>query len=151
VQAEAAATLMGLVFVAVSINLQKIMSFPGLPGRAGESILQLFQVFLISTVCLVPEQSSRTLAIEVLAISLSSWIVQLVMLRSYLRIMGDHPKSWITYRAALSQLATIPFLVAGLMLLEGSETALYWLVPGFVFSFVAAVISAWVLLVEILR
>jgi hypothetical protein len=29
--------------------------------------------------------------------------------------------------------------------------AIYWLVPGFVFSFVAGILSAWVLLVEILR
>ena len=28
---------------------------------------------------------------------------------------------------------------------------LYWLVPGFTFSFVAGVVSAWALLVEILR
>jgi hypothetical protein len=34
VQAGAAATLTGLVFVAVSINLARILSIPGLPGRA---------------------------------------------------------------------------------------------------------------------
>ena len=35
VQAGAAATLTGLVFVAVSLNLNRIMSFPGLSSRAG--------------------------------------------------------------------------------------------------------------------
>jgi hypothetical protein len=40
VRAGAAATLTGLVFVAVSINLSKILTFPGLPGRAAESLLQ---------------------------------------------------------------------------------------------------------------
>jgi hypothetical protein len=33
--AEAAATLTGLVFVAVSINLRQILAYPHLPGRAG--------------------------------------------------------------------------------------------------------------------
>jgi hypothetical protein len=40
VQAGAAATLTGLVFVAVSINLAKIVVYPGLPSRAAKSILQ---------------------------------------------------------------------------------------------------------------
>jgi hypothetical protein len=54
VQAEAAATLTGLVFVAVSINLAKIIAFPGLPSRAAESILQFLQVLFICTVALIP-------------------------------------------------------------------------------------------------
>jgi hypothetical protein len=49
-EAEASATLIGLVFVAVSINLNRIMTFPGLPGRAGESVLQFLEVFLIATI-----------------------------------------------------------------------------------------------------
>ncbi len=40
---------------------------------------------------------------------------------------------------------------AGVLLLFGDEDGLYWLVPGFGLSFVAGTISAWVLLVEILR
>jgi modulator of FtsH protease len=40
VEAGAAATLTGLVFVAVSMNAAKIMAFPGLPGRAAESLMQ---------------------------------------------------------------------------------------------------------------
>jgi len=45
VQAGAAATLTGLVFVAVSINLARILETPGLSGRAAESILHFLQVF----------------------------------------------------------------------------------------------------------
>ena len=56
-----------------------------------------------------------------------------------------------TVRAVLAQLATIPFCMTGLALLFASPHALYWLVPGFIFSFVAGVVGAWVLLVEILR
>jgi len=51
----------------------------------------------------------------------------------------------------LSQLATVPFLVAGIALLWGAPGALYCLVPGFVFSFAAGTVSAWVLLVEVMR
>lgn len=47
--------------------------------------------------------------------------------------------------------ATIPFCVAGVGMLFGMPGAIYWLAPGFVFSFIAGGVSAWVLLVEILR
>jgi modulator of FtsH protease len=53
VQAGAAATLTGLVFVAVSINLASILETPGLPSRAAESIVQFLQVFFICTVTLI--------------------------------------------------------------------------------------------------
>lgn len=151
VQANAAATLTGLVFVAVSINLNRIMTQRGLPGRAAESILQFLDVFFISTVALVPGQPTKTLAIEFLIIGLTSWAAQLVIQTRYLRSRSGDPWSWFIPRVALGQLATVPFCLAGVMLLAGSSGAVYWLVPGFVFSFVAGVESSWVLLVEILR
>ncbi len=63
-EAGAAATITGLVFVALSVNLARMVAFPGLPGRAAESILQFLEVFLISTVALIPRQSARAIAIE---------------------------------------------------------------------------------------
>jgi hypothetical protein len=151
VQAEAAATLTGLVFVAVSINSDKIMAFPGLPGRAGESILQFLEVFFISSVVLVPQQRVKILAMEILLISVIAWVTLVVVQVRYLRVRAGHPWWWFGLRATLGQLATLPLILAGLMLFVGQTHALYWLVPGFVFCFAAAVISAWVLLIEILR
>jgi len=153
VEAGAAATLTGLVFVAVSLNLQKIMSFPGLPGRAGESILQLLQIFFIATILLVPGQPLRLLALEILLIAAVSWAAQVAGQIHYRRSAKDHPLSWVLFRAIFTQAATLPFCIAGLGLLfgYGHLHALYWIVPGVIFSFVGAVFSAWVLLIEILR
>jgi modulator of FtsH protease len=151
VEAGAAATLTGLVFVALSVNLGKIVAFPGLPGRAAESILQFLEVFLISTLALVPRQSERTLAIEFIAVSFALWLAQIAGQFRYLKQRAGHPWSWFVNRAILSQIATVPFCVAGIALLVGSPGALYWLVPGCVFSFIAGGMSAWVLLVEIQR
>ena len=151
VQASAAATLTGLVFVAVSINLNRIMAFPGLPGRAGESILEFLNVFFVSIVALVPQQPAKLLAIEILLIGLTSWIAQMLVQRRYLRVRTGHPWSWFIYRAVLTQLATLPFCVAAILLLLGISGGIYWLVPGFIFSFVAGLVGAWVLLVEVVR
>lgn len=151
VQAGAAATLTGLVFVAVSLNLGRILAVAGLAGRAGESIVQLLQVFFVSTVALIPRQSLTVLAVEILAIALASWAAQAGGQIRYIRSRAGHPLSWLIPRTVMSQFATAPFCVAGVLLLWGNPAGLYWLVPGFVFSFAAGVLSAWVLLVEILR
>jgi len=151
VEAGAAATLTGLVFVALSVNLSKIVSYPGLPGRAAESILQFLEVFLVSTVALVPGQSDRAFAMELMGIGFALWLVQVVGQARYLRLRKGHPWVWFVPRAIVGQMATVPFCVAGIELFFGAPGALYWLVPGFVFSFLAGGWSAWVLLVEILR
>jgi len=51
----------------------------------------------------------------------------------------------------LSQLPTLPFVIAGLSLVVHAGGGLYWLVPGVVCSFIAGTLYGWVLLVENLR
>ena len=150
-QAGAAATLTGLVFVAVSINLSNIINVAGLPGRAAESILQLLQVFFICTAALIPRQSVVALAWEILCIAAVSWIAQTVAQVRYARFRRGHPRRWLLSRVVPTQAATIPFCIAACGLWIGMNGAIYWIVPGFFFSFAASVLSAWVLLIEILR
>ena len=50
----AAAALTGLIFVGVSISLNKILSIPGLPNRAFLSILLLLTILVFSALLLVP-------------------------------------------------------------------------------------------------
>src|ERR687898_430567 len=67
-QAGAAGVLTGLVFVAVSINLQEIVSDPssGLPGRAAEALILLVGVLTASVLLLVPGQGQLMVGAEVL-------------------------------------------------------------------------------------
>ena len=127
------------------------MTYPGLPGRALESLLQLLAVFLISSVALIPRQPERILALEFLAIGMASWVAQVIGQVRFRMLKAGHPWWWFALRVVLSQLAAVPFLVAGITLLFGVPGSMYWLAPGFVFSFLASIVSAWVLLVEILR
>jgi hypothetical protein len=151
VQAGAAATLTGLVFVAVSINLQRVLTIPGLSGRAAESLLQFLQVFFISTVALIPRQPSKFLAEEVLGITILFWVAEIVGLIRYFRKRLGHPLWWFIDRTVISQVAIIPFALAAIYLLLGNCNGIYWIVPGFLFSFGAGILSAWVLLIEVLR
>jgi hypothetical protein len=151
VQAGAAATLTGLVFVAVSINLARILEVPGLSGRAAESILHFLQVFFVCTAMLIPRQPMAAIGLEILALALLSWAMQVTAQIRYARSRSGHPRIWLIMRIVQTQLAGIPFIVAALLLLQGWPAGVFWLVLGFVFSFISGVANAWVLLIEILR
>ena len=67
--AGASAALAGLVFVAVSINVESILRYEGLPQRALATVL-LLSVVLISLIGLIPGQSRTALAAELLGVGL---------------------------------------------------------------------------------
>lgn len=54
----------------------------------------------------------------------------------------------IVSRTTMTQFSGVPFGVAGILLALRNPVGIYWLVPGIVFSFIAGVSSAWVLLVK---
>ena len=61
-QVGASAAVAGLVFVGVSINLDKILKYAGLPGRAQEALIVLMLVLVVSSLMLVPGQRWPLLA-----------------------------------------------------------------------------------------
>jgi len=145
----ASATLAGLIFVAVSINLSKILEFPGVPGRAAEALALLMGVLFVCTFGLAPNQSERSLGIEFLGVGSLLWIMTVILAVGQLR--RKHPWRWLISRFALCQCATLSFCIAGIALLLGHPSGMDWLVPGCIFSFAASMTSAWVLMVELLR
>jgi hypothetical protein len=72
---RASAALTGLVFVGVSINLNKILSIPTLPGRALISLLLLLTILIISIILLVPIKTILPYVIWLLLIALISWTI----------------------------------------------------------------------------
>jgi hypothetical protein len=155
-QAGAAGVLTGLVFVAVSINLQQILSDQGsgLAGRAAEALILLVAVLTASVLLLVPEQGTTLIGGEVLLVGLVAWgwivIIQLQRLRNWQTMPSDLRGPFVL-RVALCQIATLPLIAAGIAILAVGVGGLYWLVAGMVFSILAALFEAWVLLVEINR
>ena len=131
----AAAALTGLLFVAVSINLAKILENPQLPGRAGESLLILMGVLATATLGLVPGQSSATLGVELLGVLVPVWTFPM-LLQARARLPG-RPARWTWTRVLSHQTATLPMLAAGASLCAGAGGGLYWLVVGTIFRFSA--------------
>jgi len=147
VAAGVAATLTGLIFVAVSINLSRILEFQPLADRAAESILQMFGALIVSMCALLPGQTILLLGVELAVAGFVLWILEtLLQYRSYAR---EHPRPIVSI--VLSQLATVLLIVAGISLATETLGGLYWLGPGVILSITVGVSNAWVLLVEILR
>src|SRR5215208_132573 len=136
--------------------LQKIVSDPrsGLAGRAGEALILLVGVLTVSVLVLVPAQGSGLLGVEVLVVGLAAWgrivAIQLPRLREW-RTMRTDLRGPFVLRVVLGQVATLTLVIAGVAVLWVGLGGLYWLVAGTVFSILAALFEAWVLLVEINR
>jgi hypothetical protein len=146
VAAGVAATLTGLIFVAVSINLSRILDHPGIADRAYESILQMFGPLVVSMLALMPGQSRLLLGLELAATGLLLWIMQIRLQYRSLDLDRQRPVSSIVF----SQLGILPLVAGGISLSIGRFGGLYWLAAGIIASVLIGVTNAWVLLVEIL-
>jgi hypothetical protein len=147
--AGASAALAGLLFVAVSINLERILGEAGLPDRALETVMLLLGALVVSIFGLIPGQSAGALGLEllVLGIFLAFVIARLPLIREE----GTQPRAWLISRWGIRLAGSVPLIIGGASLLTSDGGGLYWIVAGVVFAIVGAVANAWVLLVEILR
>ena len=148
-EAGAAAALAGLLFVAISINLTRILEFWHLPTRAAEALLALLSVLVVATFALIPEQSTLACGIEIGGTGLVLWTGQAFALARTWKAV--HPNSKSLLRVLMNQLPPLPFVIAGGLLLAGHSSGIYWIVPGTLLSFAAGIFGAWILLIEIQR
>ena len=147
----AAAALTGLLFVAVSINLDRIINGPSmLPARAAETIAMLVFVVISSALVLVP-QDIHLIGAEILVMVVPMFAISLRNQLRFRRQNPDSPMLWSVSRMAIVGAATVPGTIAGLSLAARWGGGFYWLVPTALLGIAGAVYSAWVLLVEIIR
>jgi hypothetical protein len=150
--AGAAGALAGLVFVALSINLNRILSLPGVAGRAGETVILLAGALIVALLALIPGQSSAWLGVTLLAVGLPAWSVPTAIQIQTFRKRQYYTVHMAVFRFLLYQTATLPLLLSGLSLQRGRPTGgMQWLAGFVVLSLIVALFNAWVLLVEIMR
>jgi hypothetical protein len=131
--AGAAAALAGLVFVAVSINIDRILKFEGLPERALQTVLLLLSVALVSIIGLIPGQSRIALGAELLGEALLFEAVIAVLVRRSLPPRSK-PFSWRLSRLVLMAAGTVPLIIGGASILAKTGGGLYWTVGGILFA-----------------
>jgi hypothetical protein len=145
----ASAALTGLLFVAISINLEQILKYPQLPGRAAGTLGILVSALVVSGFVLIPGQGSRALGLEI-AIAGGVVAAQAIWVTHPTR-EEDEPNSWLLEHLLSLLIPCLIFIAGGLSLIAGGGGGLYWVCAGTLLTFVAASLNAWVLLVEIKR
>jgi|HubBroStandDraft_6_1064221.scaffolds.fasta_scaffold707807_2 hypothetical protein len=150
-ETSASAGLTGLLFVAISINLLRIVANPALAARSLKALVTLSTILLISFLCLVPGQSTRVLGVEIAVLGLAHWIAAVT-----LQYKSVHNNPYVgpkarTINMLLTHASALPMIFAARSLLVFRGGGLYWLVAGTVLCFLTALMDAWVLLIEIQR
>lgn len=148
--AGATAALAGLVFVAISINIERILGLEGVADLGLVTLLLLVGVLIISMFGLIPGQAERAFGIELIVFSVL-WSITIFrfMIRSLAGVGEGQGR--IVSRILMPLFGVVPCLAGALLLLVGADSAMYLVFAGMVGAILAAVLNAWVLLVEILR
>jgi modulator of FtsH protease len=150
-EVSASAALTGLIFVAVSINLSRILEMHSLVSRSAKALVALTGILLASTLCMASGQPVAALGCELFFLGALVWISTTLLQHS-----ASHKNPYIKAsqrfgQVLLTQFSAVPLIAAGVSLLLRIGGGLYWLVAAAVFSFIAALFDAWVLLIEIQR
>jgi hypothetical protein len=149
--AGATGALAGLVFVAISINLARIIERPGITGRAAETLILLSGTLAGSLAVLMPHLTEKELGYILLCISVPTWMLpNVIVALAVKRKTHYHPLDALL-RAFLHQAAALPGVLTGLSFLGMLPGGLIWFGGGAILSILVAMFNAWVLLIEILR
>jgi len=149
--AAATATLTGLLFVAVSINLQRILQYRNLPGRAAQTLVMFSLPLVFSIFMLVPGQPATALAGELIGTGILVAAGLLVIDARAGRSVHETRYSWLLSRIFPAITSCVCVVVGGSTLLAQAGGGLYWLLPAALVAIVAGLTNTWVLLIEILR
>ena len=147
----ASAALAGLIFVGLSINISRVLSFPRLPGRAIQSLTLLAGILVVALLALVPNQTLLWLGTEISAVGLAVWMIVLRFdFVNYAATESKYRRGYFA-TATLNQSCGLLYVLGGLTMVAYGGVGADLLVPATILSFLKALIDAWVLLVEINR
>ena len=148
----AAAAIAGLLFVAISINIEKILALPTLPGRGAQTLFIVSSALVIGCFGLFPGQSDALFGWEAIVVSLllaCSGVVQVHSARHIAKTGG--PLVWMIVPSSVLALVTIPAVVGGALLINGNHAGIYLIAIDNILALLGTLLGGWVLLVEILR
>jgi hypothetical protein len=155
--ASVTATLTGFLIVGISVNAKEIIAMPRLPGRAAEAIIPLVGSLVIQVAALIPMQRLAIFGVEVLVMGVLGWLLclltQIISVRRA-KAVGETRGAGsriILFHLLLNHLQSLPFMIAGALMILNAAAGLYWIAAGVMLTLIISAVNAWVLLIEILR
>jgi modulator of FtsH protease len=142
-----AAALAGLLFVAVSLNIEEVLRYSGVPARSAATLGLLVSILLTATFLVTPDQPRIAVAVEILVVGVGMLIGAIyAMMRQ-----RDAPTQKAMVSSLLLVLPAVLLIVAGVSLCAEAGGGLYWVAAAVAVGFVSTSANAWVVLVEIKR
>jgi hypothetical protein len=141
----AAAVLIGLLFVALSINRDKIAPHPRLGGQAMQMIFALVSVFVVSLLVLVPNQSTTALGVELIVGA--SFVLARAIPRQVRRMRTTIPieRRGFALLVAVFDAAMLLIFAAGVTLVAGGDFAFKLLAAAVIALALLSVFNSWAL------
>jgi len=149
--ATAAATLMGLLFVALSVNIQLLSGPDGMRHRdtAVRTFGDFLFVLMLSLIFLVPNQEPIGLAIALFVLGISRGASLIRQALNARRATTNRPSIQLVVRDyALPLLASVGLMVTAIRILFGQFSAVMLLVGVVAALLVTACLNAWALLLQ---
>jgi len=146
--AGASAALAGLIIVAVSVSVTEMITIPGMTSRAGASIALLVVVAVVSLAGLVPHQPVFFFGLEVVLFAL---VCVALSVDSFAKLARANRPGPAIGKAAPLVVPSLLFVAGGVAVMADTPWGLGLIAAGILLSFAAAVLDAWVVLVEIRR
>jgi hypothetical protein len=117
-------------------------------------VASLVLAVVVSLLMLIPDQPLVALGVEVLVATLPAALLQAraIMIDLTARAKGEgFTTRVVMVTTAFAVVQYAPFVVAIVLLIGASSAGMYFIAAGVILTVVAAMISAWVLLIEVLR
>jgi hypothetical protein len=146
--AGSAAALAGLLFVALTVNLPRILPDASHVARAREALGGLLSLLVLAILILIPGQPRAALGIELLCLAGALAAVSVRLQGQTIRRLQPGRRAHWAVRMLPVNLATAAIVVAGGSLIAGSGGGLYWLPATVLVYFLRSALNAWILVVE---
>jgi len=151
----ASATLIGLLFVGLSINLDEFTSERGADLRllAEQAFANFIFVLLIALFVLVPNQDASSLTVELAIIGIAGAIRMVRRVRAFRRRQENPFGGWVyvVRRLGLPGAASIGLVGVGMLMLTDTISAFFWLLGIVLVYLMSAADTTWDLLIEVGR
>jgi hypothetical protein len=141
--------LVGLLFVAVSLNRDRVRQSRSLRASAGQTLALFMFPLVASILLLTPGQPRWVLGTELTSLAVIGGLILAIAGRGKQTPTGEEESrlARLLDRSSPNLLTALFTLVAGVTLLAGHGGGLYWLVPAVVFALVGGTLNAWWFLV----
>jgi predicted DNA repair protein MutK len=145
----AAATLTGLLFVAVSIKIASIVRSQELRNRAAQTLSLFAIVLIISALIAIPGQAYSALGAELVVLALIAGTGTHILDRRAKGEKSDQAIGPVLEAVTPTTITSLLLLAAGIVLVLGVHAGLYVLVGPVFVALAGGLTSAWLFLTKI--